>query len=308
MNNLPALNKCGINVTKQFGTLMANGLFRLFRQNEDFSVAEIAEAMEEFRNDVNKMAQHGVMRTVISAESLVDLKPEEIDVLKAEMLKIFDDIKILLYIRRQDLCGSSHYSTALRGGGLSKGLMSERFGPGKRAVRYDTLIDDWGNAFGDENLIVRIFEKPLLISGNVVDDFYSTLGVDVSEIEEVDAQNTSLQSDAQAFLRYYNEVVAAKEGVSYLVATKARNKLVKILETVSSGPGLKPSRETALNYYEEFRKGNEKVRQKFFSDQPTLFNEDFSDYPEVADFIDDLCTAEIIMQQFVKVWLEDSKG
>lgn len=85
---------------------------------------------------------------------------------------------------------------------------------------------------------------------------------------------------AQDFLRRVNGHLPSLPGVP---ADEVRGPLAARLAALLPGRGARPARQEARAFYDRFAVANEAVRARHFPAAPSLFDEDFSDYPEVAD-------------------------
>ena len=91
------------------------------------------------------------------------------------LLKSFDEIKVVCYVRRQDLWFESIYNERVKQykhGGMS----FKEFLNGIQERHFAKQLDLWAEIFGQQNIIVRPYEKGQLCNGNVVDDFAKILG------------------------------------------------------------------------------------------------------------------------------------
>jgi len=91
------------------------------------------------------------------------------------LLKSFDEVKIVCYVRRQDLWFESIYNQNVKNrkhGGMS----FKEFLASMQERHFAEQLDLWAEGFGQQNIIVRPYEKGQLYNGNVVDDFAKILG------------------------------------------------------------------------------------------------------------------------------------
>ena len=96
------------------------------------------------------------------------------------LLKSFDEIKIICYVRRQDLWFESIYNERVKQykhGGIS----FKEFLDGIQEHHFSEQLDLWAEFFGKQNIIVRPYEKGQLCNGNVVDDLAEILGLSPAE-------------------------------------------------------------------------------------------------------------------------------
>jgi hypothetical protein len=223
-------------------------------------------------------------RCVISAEQIGGLlrQPDEVQRLADMLAKYFATVKVVVYLRRQDQHIASAYSQWLRSGILSEpGMPSggpERFGE----YDYGPMLDRYAKAFGDTAMCPRIFSRKTLVGGDVVEDFFEVAGFKLPIPPEAPnkAANLSINLDGQALLLAAGRWLAPKIGNDNL---GDRPEWRRIAESVSErfpGSGWKPTRAEAQDFMSRFYGTNEHARRRFFPDQPTLFNMDFSDLPE----------------------------
>ncbi len=188
---------------------------------------------------------------------------------------LFSEIRVVVYLRRQDELAVSLYSTMLKAGGTRLEIIpGEAFGD----PYYDhaALLDRWGGTFGRDRLQVNIFQRSELADGSVIADFCRKNQIPVFERHEVRG-NESLQPGYQEFLRQLNHYLRPLvEGIPHSL----RGNLGEVLARVGAGLGRLPALSTARAFYDSFQLSNERVRAEFFPARPTLFTEDFSRYPE----------------------------
>lgn len=199
---------------------------------------------------------------------------------------MFSSMQIVVYLRRQDEKAVSLFSQALRGGGVPTSPLPQT--PQQRKVfDFDMGFRPWIEVFGKASIDARIFERSSLRGGDVVSDFLAAAGLPELKRPEV-SENTSIRSEAQEFLRRFNQIpleasmqdteTAAKRSTPSVPRAPAY--LREYLSSAFPGRGMLPSRAEAEAFYRSFEGPNERVRAMFFPDRPTLFEEDFSRYPE----------------------------
>ena len=99
--------------------------------------------------------------------------PAEIETLRRFLNGFFDEVRIAVYLRRQDQVALSLYSTRLKSGGTDPRILP-RTAPDDPFFNYDTSLALWEEAFGHDAIAARLFDRKLLAGGSVVDDFVST--------------------------------------------------------------------------------------------------------------------------------------
>jgi hypothetical protein len=186
----------------------------------------------------------------------------------------FESYRIVLYMRRQDERAVSDYSTQLRTGRNAESVL-----PNKKFRRDDYLpiLERYSAAFGQDTLAPRLFVRDAFKDGDLLTDFREVAGLPELPNMLPKVLNFSFSATAQELMRRLNAMRGGNEEHDK-VPTRVRDILRRY-----SGPGRRPSRKEAMEYYEAFSASNEKIRATWFSDRATLFPEDFSRYPEEGD-------------------------
>lgn len=204
----------------------------------------------------------------------------EVGVLREFLGGFFDDVQVSIYVRRQDQLALSLYSTKLKSGGTQATILPDP-GPDDPYFNYDRFVGFWETVFGRDNVHVRLFDRRELEGGDVVADFVGAWGLAGAEpYTAVRNLNESISPLAQDFLRRLNAKLEPIEG---LPIEEVRGPLAARLSKLLPGRGARPARADAEAFYGRYRASNEALRLRHFSERATLFDEDFSDYPEDGD-------------------------
>jgi hypothetical protein len=194
----------------------------------------------------------------------------------------FKDIKVVVYLRRQDEVAVSRYSTHCRNGWLDEGLLPPNVQPEHSFYNYANLLDRWADAFDPENMIVRVFERARLVNHDVISDFFQSSGIDADfkKLETPKKKNESIPESAQvAVERLQQRYEVFRE---YRTHEQVREARLNIIEKVSRrfpGPHMKPLRAEAQDFAELFSASNNRVGQRWFHGEP-VFSQDFGTYPQ----------------------------
>ena len=209
---------------------------------------------------------------------LVDVA--EVATLRDFLIDLFDDVEISVYIRRQDQLAVSLHSTRLKSGGTGTTILPKS-GPGEPSFDYDRMLGFWETCFGRDKVHVRLFDRRELTGGDVVSDFVAAWGLaGATPYASVPNQNEALSPLALEFLRRVNQQTVPADDMP---ADDLRGFLCARLSALFPGRGVRPARAEAEAFYARFRASNEAVRARHFPDRPSLFDEDFSSYPEEGD-------------------------
>ncbi len=204
----------------------------------------------------------------------------EVETLRDFLAEFFDEVRICVYLRRQDQLAVSSYSTHLKAGGVSPNILPETNAEDPY-FNYDRSLSLWEAAFGPGAVQVRLFDRQSLTGGSVVSDFAELCGLGpMAGFMPVNDRNESIQPVAQEFLRLVNPSL---ERLGALPLEAVRGPLAARLDELCPGRGARPSRAAAEAFYNRYRACNEAVRARHFPHRPTLFDDDFSGYPETED-------------------------
>jgi hypothetical protein len=196
----------------------------------------------------------------------------------ADLLKArFETIRILCYLRRQDLLALSHRKQVLsdtpatRFYGVTATPLPE-YQP-HLANYFDyaaKLADIWASAFGKDNITLVPFEKPHLAQGDAVADFASRLGITFGAYDAEPA-NSSYAGN-QTFL-----------GLLLAEAKIPRKERLQIVRSLPERGRFLPSRDEARAFLSHFAAANERLAREWqYNGGPFIFDAAFDMYPETA--------------------------
>jgi hypothetical protein len=209
------------------------------------------------------------------------------------------DVRVLVYLRRQDTLAVSAYSTRLRLGDI-RGVFDD--GQAEQYFRYDKLLNFYEGVVGHTNMTVRLFERERLVEGDGVQDFYQFADLDINPSLGL-RENQAISTGQALFLQRFNRAFPLLcDGR----INQDRGPVMKAIEGVLPGPPFLPARKTALAFYEKFREGNALVRERYFPnlDRWSLFDEDMGRYPvrPVSEL-----SADDIMLFLISIWSFSSR-
>lgn len=227
-----------------------------------------SEAIADFRADLRERvaAESATLSAdatiVFTSEQLTRVsRPSEFARLK-DLLALYGthEIKIIAYLRRQDQYYASSYSQYIKGG---QDLDMRPSGKLVAESVYDYLafLNGWAESFGDENLIVRVFERSQLKDGDVIADFFEALNIEVpAGLDRPARQNESLDINTVQYLRMLNRHMPRFiDGA----VNKRRPRLIAELEAISDGARPRLAVEEAQRFMDLFEVGNAEVARRF---------------------------------------------
>jgi len=227
--------------------------------------------------------------TIVSTENLSWVfNGEQIEKFFQKIKKSFDDIRVIVYLRRQDRHVISHIQESSKSIAKPASVFFKR--PLELLPEHDPDFDQyldyyarlslWSNVFGPEALTIRVFEKEKLVNGDAVSDFFSLLKITSSHIQPIQV-NKSL-----GFFETKLGLILNKNQVPDSMRPTGLGKY-------ESTPMRRPSRARAYEFYRVYTNSNDKVAKQFLSDdRGELFDNDFSDYP--LDNEDNITSSEYI--------------
>lgn len=217
---------------------------------------------------------HSGRTLIVSSEDLSHFtRDEEVEHVKS-LFDFVTDFKVIVYLRRQDRYLLSDNSTSLLTGGPGLNLdVSETRIP---QLDYLALLDAWSNVFGPENLIVRRFDQKHLMGGDLVADFCAVAGLPLEKLERRDDHsNPSINAAGQRFMAHANQTLPRFE----------RSNLHTYIQKICAGRAPKPARFDAQRFQARYTALNKEISKRYFQGED-VFDDDFSDYPEVAEIED----------------------
>ncbi len=177
-----------------------------------------------------------------------------------------EDIRIVVYLRRQDAAIESWYNQTIKAQGAIHQL-DEFIETNRSLWDYSVQLEKWSSVFGVERVLVRRYENDGVSGGLLIQDFSRTIGLDAEPLlVEKLRPNGRLNRDALEFQRLINKLPGP-------IPRKRRlmNQLIALSEE-SAGSGLffegpllsSTARHQLLEYYSE---GNLSVARDYMGSQ-----------------------------------------
>jgi hypothetical protein len=208
-------------------------------------------------------------RFILSTESATRLTDEEAASLYEFLQQFFDEITILVYLRRRDFMLTSRFSQRMKDGGRNLTW--------RRAIRKlgthepNALIERWSQVAGSSSLIARpYFEDFKRTPATLLADFCAQVGVDptglaVPASDDEKARNTSLNAEGIQILQALNPLFPRRTTGGQQNSALRLNVVDRVLETTTGPPLAVPQRIlTAAD--EQFGSGDIELVAKMGSD------------------------------------------
>jgi hypothetical protein len=228
---------------------------------------------------------------------------EEVSWLHQFLKTFFDDIRIVVYLRRQDEFLLSTYSTDVKGGAVHR-LRIPEGEIVERRYNHWNLLSRWANVFGRDNVICRKYQKGSLRRGDIVDDFRDIIGLDDSwSYVHPKRLNESLDAASLEFLRLMNKHIPrlTENGLN-----KRRGNIVSVLAEISKGPLLTLPAIALQEFMGHFADSNRRVALEYFG--KVLEDSDDPLFAPSADVRPRTINSELTVQKAVgicaMVWQE----
>lgn len=222
--------------------------------------------LETFRESLSRELKDeisGFNKVIISSEHLAAavLSKGDLRWLQEFLSAMFDSIRVIVYLRRQDQFHTSLYSTQVRLGARHK-LSYPRDELIETKYNYKGLLERWASIF--PGIEVRRYGAEWLLGGNVVDDFLDLAGLERprEEVSKV-SENGALGADQLEFLRNVNRFLLFR--VDGKISPK-RGFIDRAIDSIpQSGGRLGMPRAAAIKLMEAVRDSNRWVAERFFN-------------------------------------------
>lgn len=241
---------------------------------------------EVFRTEITDRAGSSPRHLVLSNEHLHSRlrTVEEIAALRDLLAEFCENIRVIVYLRRQDRMAVSLASTrAIKGGTVYGEVFETALKQVKNYYHYDILLQNFAEIFGDDALDVRIFERERLLDQDLYADFCSALGIEDSQtLRRPKSRNESLTGFGQRLLAELNKYFPDDPDP---IKRRERTELVRAVTTFYTGRSQLVTRGEAEAFYGRFIDGNRWVKETFFPNmvEHSLFDESFVEYPDTRE-------------------------
>lgn len=233
------------------------------------------QQIKAFRKDVSKKLRKEINSArcdtlVLSNEQLSSniSSIEEALRVKSLLNEFSDNVKVIVYIRRQDQMAASAYSTEIKAGATHK---FEGKGININSTKYNfkNLLTLWSDAFSRENMIVNTFPNSDF-NGDVVQSFCSLAKINTQSFTNQVNKNESLGLFGLEALRKINKFLPKYGDSNAELRGNLQNIIVEAANSIDKRK-LKIDPEISTNILNHFTESNEWVRRHYFPDNETLF-------------------------------------
>jgi len=181
------------------------------------------------------------------------------------------DVKILIYIRRQDKLLQSVFKQRVKTGmtvGFNKFYKKANF-------NFDEKISEWETVFGIENIKIKIFDDPE-VKSNLIGNLLNDLGIENTKAfkkEEFLSKNESFSNEHTAFIRQLNAFSNAER----------RGEVFKFFKQLYDEKKFEFddksffTKKQLMQFYKKNADSNESLRLRYFPEREFLFDWDIKE-------------------------------
>ena len=232
---------------------------------------KVKNKLNEFRNEFKSQSSN---TWIISSEHLQSrLKTKnEIEKLRNIFSDLFDEIKILVYIRDPLEIARSWWSTRIKSEGLLYQLPKPNNPYIQHLCNHKKTILKWGSIFKIENIMVGVYKDNDNTKEDIIFDFCKKLNIDISSLK---------------IPKFYENKKLSLLGMKYKLSFNKNSKKLnldhendyliflskKILHYTSNDVFFYPNNKQIKEYENAFKKSNEWVNDQF-----SFNKKNFSEY------------------------------
>lgn len=230
---------------------------------------------------------------------------EEIKRFHNQLKQVFDEIKIVIYIRDPLKTAISLLSQSLKWGCSPKYLPKHTDRKFEFICDHASTLNTWSKCFPNAELLVRRFEKDLLIGGDVIVDFCTSVfpEFDISTCEPPSPHNESLSLTGMALLWKMNfQFPRFADG-----KPNAMRRDIKefVINNTNDGSTFLPCKSEFQAYRDHFSRSMESVRSKYFPNEKKLFKPQQKFSPEKIDLEYVKIDCSVYEEVIAKLWKEN---
>lgn len=180
-------------------------------------VVQLRHALKEHLSRQVAKAKSNIHTVVLSSENLTGNTPRQgLPILHDFLASIFDEVEIIVYVRRQDEAILSMYAEHMRMGFSNQNLdefIKKALTPGSGLpyLSVGKMLHDWRTEFGPKQVTTRLFDRDHMQGGDVLADFLTcVLGkppADLDRMKRSTFKRDSLSAPALEFLRMTRSMI-----------------------------------------------------------------------------------------------------
>lgn len=185
-------------------------------------------------------------------------------------------VKVIVYLRSQEEYAVSWWNQLIKHSRTTANKVSWAYY--KKHISMYVGLDYYANlmqladAFGQDNIIVRRFDKEYFKNGRLLDDFLAIIGLDYTDEFEVitEEQNTRFSDNACEVKRAINKIPTVTQKDRLYFEDLLHEVSVPSMQRYSS---YMMSDEEIEQFMKKYEEGNKKVAEMFLKDGQPLFRD-----------------------------------
>jgi hypothetical protein len=232
----------------------------LIRERTDF-ISEERQQKLPFVLGALAQTVSGAHSTILSCEHFSSrlIHSRQVETLRDALSA--DNIKVIYYIREPSDLALAAWSTYVRCGGKRE-FNADDITPENRYFNHLEILNLWGSVFGEQNLIVREYNRASLAERDIRKDFCALLGIQTAPMKFEEDQNQSLDAQRLQVLRYIN-CALSEFHESEVEWTLARNIRQFVSTHIPSGGRLTMSQQDRTLIKSRFVVVNNEISQRY---------------------------------------------
>jgi len=277
--NRETLREAGVIYPDLDGRLNQNNLALAFnsttgRRHEQVGVTDREATRAALAHQFGSDVQAG-QRWILSTENASKLKDDDAAALYGFLSEYFDDITVIVYIRRREFLLASRFSQQVKDGGGSN-LTWDEMVTSLARENPTLLVDRWAKVTGREPIVRPYLESFKKSPSNLLEDFCSAVALNTTllpatnEAQEPILRNQSLSAEGVEVLRILNQYLPTTT-IYGKANMPLRRRVVLRTQEITSDVPLKAPDDVLDQATQQFQPSNEELVSRF-ADSPAWHN------------------------------------
>ncbi len=226
----------------------------------------------------NEINESGLSQVLLSDEALYGSTNEALRRLRQFTDRIARDLRLVVYLRRQDDHLVSRYQQVVKVGetrrlakqvrqvGCPRQGTSWAAGQGSNTYDYYGRLRTWEKLLEPDEFVIRRFDLANFVEGSLYQDFLDAAGIDVraAELQRVETANESLDAESVEFLRIIN---IFRQECEEVAAPPGNHPLVVRLAAACTGPTLTMPEPLLDEFMAQWEDSNRRVAREILGDE-----------------------------------------
>lgn len=242
---------------------------------------------------------------ILSAEEIYEY---DTDSFIWRMTEHSPNIKILVYLRRQDLYVESRWNQIVKDDRCYQGTFNQYVEESDRwdEGHYLEKLEKMSDIIGKENITIRVYEQGQLLNGNAVEDFFQTIGIKgYADKGRGKHGNDSLEGELIEVKRAINQIYdVQKYGTSRAWSDVLKRVYMKTPDSARGGRSYFSPNERS-KYLSQYEDENREIAYSFLHrDDGKLFYDEIVNLPksnyEISDVMQ-MAIQELMKEAFEQI-------